>query len=71
MALIYTQGLLNGYCVQFLSQLNLLWSYSVVVITIGFDPIDPRSNRGRTFFCRYGPMDKAPAYGAGDSRFDS
>ena len=28
---------------------NLLWSYSVVVITIGFDPIDPRSNRGRTY----------------------
>ena len=46
-------------------------SYSVVVITFGFDPNDPRSNRGRTFFCRYGPMDKAPAYGAGDCGFES
>ena len=29
---------------------NLLWFYSVVVITFGFDPNNPGSNPGRTYY---------------------
>ena len=49
-AFIYTKSYTFEVIVfKFLIQLNLYWSYSVVVITIGFDPINPRSNRGRTY----------------------